>query len=334
MASNVLRRLCVQTLSCIAAFALVVLSGVPARAADDLEPGDPFAAIDGDPIYLGELNLVLTERLRVRDLDRVPPEVQQATAALLVRRHLAMKSMEEQGGAALDSLLKRYVEAYAADVRRRGSSLEVQAKARMADEKSLIADMRWRKAWSQYLQSRLNDANLRRFFEQRRRQYAGTRWDVSQIFVKADMKDATSVAVAEGDVAELAEQIRQSPSPADAFSEAAILHSESPTSDAGGRVGWVEKDGDLPKSVMQAIRNAKPGDVAGPVRSPLGVHLVLIHDEEEGKLQFEDLTDQAQLRRDAANALFDALISQQADAKISWFVSKLKPPASIPIVPQ
>jgi hypothetical protein len=334
MARNVKRSARLKMLPFIATCAVLALTCAAGRAADDLEPGDPFAAIDGDPIYLGELNLVLTERLRVRDLDRVPPEVQQATAALLVRRHLAMKSMEQQGGAALESLLKRYVEAYATDVRRRGSSLKLQAEARMADEKSLVADMRWRKAWSQYLQSRLNDTNLRRFFEQRRRQYAGTRWDVSQIFVKADMKDATSVAVVEGDVAELAEQIRQSPSPSDAFSEAAILHSESPTSDAGGRVGWVEKDGDLPKSVMQAIRSSKPGDVAGPIRSPLGVHLVMIHDEEEGKLQFEDLTDQAQLRRDAANALFDALISQQADAKISWFVSKLKPPPSIPIIPR
>ena len=312
---------------------LCLMSGV-VFGDDDLEPGDPIAAIDGDPIYLGELNLVLTERLNVRDLDRVGVEVQQATAALLVRRHLAMKSLEMQGGAALSSMLDRQVEAYAADLRRRGSSLEQQARARKANEKSLIADMRWRNAWAQYLKSRLSDANLRRFFEQRRNHYAGTRWEVSQIFVKADMRDTTSVAAAEANVAELAEQIRENPSPDEAFSDAAIQYSESPTAADGGKVGWVQNDGDLPGSVMQAIRNTKPGAIAGPVRSPLGLHLVFVHQQEAGKLGFDGLTDQAQLRRDAANALFDALIMQQADAKISWFVAALKPPATVPIIPE
>ena len=159
----------------LAGFLLATLpaAGRQAPADDKLGPGDPIAAIDGEPIYLGELNLILTERLKVRDLDRLGIEVQQATAALLVRRHLAMKSLEQQGGDALKSMIRRQVETYAAESRRRGSSLEQQARARMADEKSLTADIAWRTAWAQYLKSRLNDRNLRRYFEQQRDRYAG-----------------------------------------------------------------------------------------------------------------------------------------------------------------
>lgn len=40
-------------------------------AGGDLEPGDPIASIDGKPVFFGELNLVLTERLKARDLQRV-----------------------------------------------------------------------------------------------------------------------------------------------------------------------------------------------------------------------------------------------------------------------
>ena len=98
-------------------------------AGDDLEPGDPIASIDGKPVFFGELNLVLTERLKARDLQRVGSEVQRATAALIVRRHLAMKSLEAKGGATLEAMLKRQVEALAADLRRRGSSLQKQAAA-------------------------------------------------------------------------------------------------------------------------------------------------------------------------------------------------------------
>ena len=305
-----------------------------AVAEQKLEPGDPIAAIDGDPIYLGELNLVLTERLKVRDLDQVGIEVQQATAALLVRQHLAFRSLESQGGVALESMLNRQLETYAAELRRRGSSLERQAKSRKSDEKSLIADFRWRNAWAQYLKSRLSDANLRRFFEQRRNQYSGNRWEVSQIFVKTDMRDSASANVAEANVADLARQIRESDSPEDAFANAAMEHSESPLAANGGKIGWVQKDGDLPGSVMKVVRDAKPGMVGGPIRSPLGLHLVFVHQIEAGQLGYDDLTDLSQLRRDAANALFDSLIMQQSDAKISWFVSSLKPPSTIPIIPE
>ena len=303
-------------------------------AEDDLEPGDPIASIDGDPVFLGELNLVLTERLNARDLNRVGIEVQRATAALLVRRHLAMKSLEEKGGATLESMLNRQVEALVADLRRRGSSLEKQARSRMSDENSLIADLRWRLAWGQYLKSRLNDANLKRFFDQHRDQYAGGRWEVSQIFVKADMKDTASLVATLANVNQLADKIRADESPQQAFFDAAVESSESASASEGGRVGWVQKEGDLPGALMAAIRKLKPGSVSAAVQSPLGVHLIYVHQMEPGDLEFADLTDHAQLRRDAANALFDALLRQQSGAQINWFVRALKPPAGVTMIPE
>ncbi len=146
-------------------FCVLWFPAVPCWAAgDDLEPGDPIAAIDGEPVFFGELNLALTERLQAKDLQRVGAEARQATAALIVRRHLAMKSLEAKGGATLEAMLKRQVEMLASDLKRRGSSLQKQASDRMADEKSLVTDLRWKLAWGQYLKSRLNDANLKKFF--------------------------------------------------------------------------------------------------------------------------------------------------------------------------
>ena len=123
------------------ALCLTVASIDQALADEKYEPGDPIAAIDGDPVYLGELNLILSERLKVRDLRKVGIEVQQVTAALLVRRHLAMKSLRAQGGDSLEAMIQRQVDAFAAEASRRGSSLAEQAKSRMADEKSLRADL-------------------------------------------------------------------------------------------------------------------------------------------------------------------------------------------------
>jgi hypothetical protein len=303
-------------------------------AGDDLEPEDPIAAIDGEPVFFGELNLVLTERLQTKDLQRVGAEVRRATAALIVRRHLAMKSLEAKGGATLEAMLKRQVETLASDLKRRGSSLQKQASDRMADENSLVTDLRWRLAWGQYLKSRLNDANLKKFFNLRRDQYAGGRWEVSQVFVKANKSDVASWRATLANVNELADQIRVSETPQQAFYDAAVEHSESASASDGGKVGWVQKDGDLPSSLMTAIRKMKTGEVSAAIQSPLGIHLVFLHQVEAGDLKFEDLTDQSQLRRDAANALFDALLRERAEAQVSWLVRDLKPPADVKMIPE
>ncbi|MEM8666410.1 MAG: peptidylprolyl isomerase [Planctomycetota bacterium] len=303
-------------------------------ADEKYQPSDPIAAIDGDPIYLGELNLILTERFKVRDLRTVEMEVQQVTAALLVRRHLAMKSLRAQGGAALESMTQRTIETFASEATRRGSSMEQQAKARGATEDSLRADLAWRTAWAQYLKSKLTDANLRRFFDQRRLQYAGYRWEVSQIFLDMDINDRSALANAKQILGDLVNEMKESDDLAQAFAQAASQHSDAGSAGEGGKIGWVEKDGDLPGSVMALIRKTKVGEIGGPIRSPLGLHLIYVHQAKPGELKYEQLTDQSQLRRDAADALFDHLVNQQREANIQWFIPALRPPEEVPIFPE
>lgn len=296
-------------------------------------PDDPFASIDGAPIYLGELNLILSERMKARDLDAVGIEIKQATAALLVRRHLAMKSLREQGGATLQAMVDRQIESFAHEAKRQGSSLAQQAKKRLADETALKADIAWRTAWSQYLKTTLNDVNLQRYFEREKARYAGGRWRVSQIFVEMDPQDDESVAIATEKMSELAAELRSADAVETAFADAAREYSDAGSAGEGGNVGWVERDGDMPAAVMKAVRKTKVGTVGQPVKSPLGMHLVFVHEFAPGKLTFGDLTDQGPLRRDAANALFDRLVRRQADVKIVWFISALRPPANIKIIP-
>lgn len=302
------------------------------RAAD-FEPGDPLVAVDGDAVYLGELNLILTERLKARDLERVPADVQKATAVLLVRRHLAMKTLREQGGDSLQAVIDRQLASFTAEAKRRGSSLEAQAKSRQADVKSLKADLAWRTAWAQYLKSRLTEKNLRLFFEKQADKYGAGKWEVSQIFVKMNTNDAPSVEATYSQMQELAGDIRDSGSVAAAFARAAMEHSDGGTASDGGKVGWVSKDGDLPSAVMAVVRTTQVGELSKPIRSPLGMHLVFVHQAEKNQIAFDDLADQSQLRRDASNALFDALIARQKDAKVTWFINSLRPPPEISILP-
>ena len=304
------------------------------RGEEKFGPEDPFASVNGEPIFLGELNLILVERLKIRDLENARIDVQRATALMLVRQHLALRSLREQGGAALDSMINRQIEIFADDLKRRGSSLEDHAKKRKSTERSLRADLTWQIAWTQYLKSRLTDQVLKSFYARNRDKYAGGKWDVSQIFLKVNPKDETSIGIAESRISEIVSQLRDASSLDSAFAAAARENSDAGSSDEGGKVGWVQGSGDLPSAVMKAVREAKIGELAGPIRSPLGWHLILVHQFQRNDVPFEELTDHAQFRRDAADALFEILLKQQQDAKIAWYIDALKAPGNVAIIPQ
>lgn len=304
---------------------LIGFLGAADSIADDLQPDDPFAAVDGKPIYVGEINWVLAQRVDVKDLDRVATEVRAATAQVLVRRHLAMNALRDQGGEAIEASIRRQVDSFQADAKRRGTDLAEIAAVRQSNVESVVADIAWQTAWSQYLKSKMTDANLRRYFDLHRDRYAGHRYDVSQIFVPLDAADDESAAATMTRMNELVDELRSSDSPADAFAQAARDQSESASADDGGRVGWVTGAGDLPPEVMAGIRETPTNQISSPVRSKLGAHLVLVHAIEPGQKTFDDITDQAVLRRDAADSLFEALVASQSKTTVQWFVGDYRP---------
>lgn len=315
-------------------FAVVIITVGSADAQKQLRPDDPIASVDGKPIYLGEVNLVLVDRLNVRPVSKATPQVQQAIAATLVRQHLAMKSLRSRGGTSLQQIIDRHIDDFQMELNRRGSSLQQHAKQRSSDEVSLRESLAWQVAWRGYLKSRLTDKNLKTYYTRHQQKYAGGRWDVSQLFLKVDSADRISAEAVRVRLSELIDQIRGSNSLETAFAAAAREHSEAGSAAGGGRVGWVQNDGDLPSVVMAAVRSTAPGDVSDVVVSALGLHVVYVHRYEKSETSFEDLADQAQLRRDATDALFGQLVSEQKDAKISWYIPELKPPAEVSLTPR
>ena len=296
--------------------------------ADDNEPSDPLASIDGKPVYLGELNLILADRLGRQNVQRATAEIRQAAAVILLRRHLAMRSLRSKSDA-IGDVIDREFTTVSNVLRRQGSSAAEFAEQRSADERSLKADLAWKTAWRWYLKNRMTDANLRKFFLREKVRFDGGRWDVSQIFLPVDAKDSNSIATTTGRMKELADQIRSAETSGQAFAAAAREHSEAGSAEEGGRIGWVSNSGDLPPQVIGAVREMNEGDISDPIRSSLGLHLVILHKYEPGTLTFETLTDQAQLRRDAADSLFDALVQEQSEATVRWHINELRPPVPI-----
>lgn len=309
---------------------LVVLPG-NATAQQTFRPADPIASIDGEPILLGELNYLLASKLRVKDLSSVNIDVQRASSALLVKQHLAMQSLRRQGGESLQTLLDRDWDRFVEEIGRTGLELDQFCKQNLSNEKSVRHARDWDVAWRSYLKSKMTVANLRRFYEMHAEKYASAAWEVSHIFVPIEQGNADSAEIAEQRIEQVVEHLnaagQSAPELARRFAEMAIRESDGATAKQGGKIGWVSKPGDLPEAVMDAVRLTETGSVSTPIRTPLGQHLVLVHDKSVKKIPFEQLSDQSALRRDAAGALFEALVQANPDAKVTWYIKPLRPPS-------
>lgn len=196
--------------------------GSTLMAEEKFGPDDPVAAVDGKPVFLGELNLMLWPMAKGGAIGDLPIAVQRAAAVVLVRRHLALRALREKGGDAVENVIDRYVSEKTQGLERIGSSVGQAASRQSANKPSLVRSWAWESAWNLYVKSRLTDQNLRRFYDQ----------------------------------------------------------------------------------------NAKDGDPS-----------------------FDELTDHSKLRRDATDALFDALVAAQDDVKVQWFIPALRPPADVQVVP-
>ena len=315
--------------ACPLVLAALVASSV-VFAEETFGPDDPIAAVDGKAVYLGELNLLLSRQLRGKDIGSLPIEVQRAAAVVLVRRHLAMRTLLAKGGSSIQASIDRGNQVLIDQQARRGQSIEALAKKSHSNEKSLIAHSSWEIAWNQYIKSVLTQKNLRRYFDQNRDKYGGKRRQISQLVVAVDSTDQASAAATVDQLKQIANRVRQSDSAEEAFSQIRSEHTD--TTDDDGRV-WVSKPGDVPRAVFDALPLVGQPGVLDPVTSPLGVHLVYVHEIESVEISFDDLTDLATIRRDATNALFEALVAQQQDAKIQWFIPALKPPTDVELVP-
>jgi hypothetical protein len=297
---------------------------------EQLEPGDPIASVDSEPVFLGELNLLLKSQLQVKDLDRVSLQVKRASCLMIIRQHLALKSLRELGGQTLEALLTREWEAFNAELERQGLTVQSYCERFESNPEAVRFSRDWSVAWQRYLKSKLTEENLRRFYDRFSDRYADTIWKVSHLVITADEDSPGAKQIAKQRMQAIVEKLQTAESQdlTDRFAQLARLESDGATADRGGDLGWVTSQGDLPSGLMAAIRHAELGSITPIVESPFGFHVALVKERKSRPVPYDQLEDRSQLRRDAADALFAALISRSANAEVRWLIERLRPPAS------
>jgi len=101
------------------------------------------------------------------------------------------------------------------------------------------------------------------------------------------------------------------------FARAAAKHSDAPSRDKGGDVGFFPYRGKMPAAFCDVAFSLKPGEITKPFRSPFGVHILKVTDQRPGQLSLEDVRPQVRERL-ARQMREDVIRQQRSKARIKW----------------
>ncbi|EAQ82191.1 peptidylprolyl isomerase [Blastopirellula marina] len=283
----------------------------------DRPPGVEIEAfVNNAPIYDVDVERAAAKAFGAAskgDLD-LPFGLKSSVLNRLIDRELALQYIESTDFRPSSSEVNREISRVKKELEARGKSLDAYLTENHTDMRMLRRRIAWNIAWPRYADASLTDDNLRRYFELHRRDFDGTQRKLSQILLTTNETEPSQVVERQRDIAaRLRVQIKRGEF---AFEKAARSYSNAPSSEQGGLVGWIGRHNQLPEEIHNAAFDAPLGEVAGPIQTSFGIHLICVTEEQLGEIPWEEVKHE--VREAAERYLFSYTADRgrsQADVK-------------------
>lgn len=271
----------------------------PGQDSADQATETVVAYVNDQPVYLAELDYLIRTTFRRA---KIPPAALQKlrTWALetTVRRMLLLDHLRQQGKA----VSREELDSHLRDFRRRLEANRLSLRQHLAEiglnEEQFRRAVDWKLSWARFLARELTEEKLRRYFEQHRKDFDGTRLRVAHLLLKAAPEDTQ----ARQRLRRQAEQLRQQIVEGRLSFEEAVARYSQGTRQNGGQLGWIARHGDMPEPFARAAFALEPGQISPAVETPAGIHLIRVLEVKPGKKTFEQV--RSAVRRAAARELF------------------------------
>lgn len=281
------------------AFALIGAFSSPGLAQ---ETGRVLATVNGDPIAEGDLRFLLLSR-------NVPAEMQEQVRERLLEqlidRRLMRAYLADRKAEADARQLERQVRFIHDLIRRKGDDPQQVLAAMGYTEERLREELALPLAWRAHASRIISAQQLRDYYAEHREEFDGTEVRASQIFLRLPRDpELSQVEAARRKLQQIRSEIESGKL---TFAEAARTHSEAPTREQGGDVGFFPFRGRMPGPFADVAFGLKEGEISEPFRTPFGMHLVTITDRKPGDLSLEDVR----------TAVFDRLAEEKWNEIVS-----------------
>ena len=297
----------IVTLGCIC---VTMLGAARAAAQDRPSAGQEVvvASVDGEPIYLSEVDRLLAKVARKQEVNPAArPVLQAQVLSEIVDRRLVLAYAKRKKSAPTTTQIEAALVELNSKLKGQGSCLERFLKQRSITEADLRRQITWNLAWEKYLARYVTDAGLQSHFKTHRREFDGTRLSVSHVLLRPQADDDPR---AMADLVKQAEAIRREITSGKlSFAEAAAKYSAAPSAKDGGRLGLIARRGAMVESFSQAAFALEVGQVSRPVTTRFGVHLIRCEQVKPGNKKWSEVREQ--LQKALARELLDRLARNQ-----------------------
>ncbi len=262
------------------------------------------ASIDGEPIYLGEVDRLLAKVARKQEVNATArPILQAQVLSEIVDRRLVLAYAKRRKSGATAAEVHAALAELKSQLKRQGSTLERFLKQRSIAEADLRRQITWNLAWEKYLARYVTDTQLQSHFKTHRREFDGTRVSVSHVLLRPKADDDPR---AMADLVKQAAAIRREITSGKlSFAEAAGKYSAGPSAKDGGRLGLIARRGAMVESFSQAAFALEIGQVSQPVTTRFGVHLIRCDQIKPGNKKWTQVRQE--LEKALARELLDRL---------------------------
>lgn len=247
----------------------------------------------------------------------IPSDVVFAAVDQWIERLVVLAYLEREQMAVPRAKVEADLRAWDERLQELGSSLETYRKSSGISRESLFQFRHWELSWQNYLDRRVTDESLQKFFQQFPSEFDGTQKRVAHIVLvipPIDLEDPNAVnersklqMAAQGKLVEIRQQILDGSL---TFAQAAAQFSQGTSADAGGELGWVVREGPLAEVVSQVVFRLPLGEISQPIVSPHGVHLLTVLEETPGSRTYSDVVEQ--VKRAAIQQLWEKILAQES----------------------
>lgn len=177
-------------------------------------------------------------------------------------------------------------------------------------EQKLRRQLAARSRWINYVKTQFNDEQAQAYLDEHHEEFDGTTVRASHILVmaKADV-DAGTRASAKSKLAEVQKELKSGK----AFADLARRHSDCPSKEQGGDLGFFARNGAMVEPFAAAAFALKNGETSGVVETDFGYHLIRVTDRKPGKPVTLDAVRE-QILQKMGERLRDTLLAERMKA--------------------
>jgi hypothetical protein len=298
----------------------------PAPKAPAVPPPPPdqvAATVNGQPIYeIAVYRIIMSVALKDWD-DARKDAIDFLVANVLIDQYLIQQKVEVPA-----DVVEKKIEQMKKECLDEKQEWNKLLKDMFLTEQELRQQLTCALRWDKFADQQASDKALKELFDKNKSMFDGSQMQARHILISGDAAKAKAKILAikkeiEDEAAkESADELAKLPAGSDpvkqnevrykalvkAFAKAAGKYSECPSKEQGGDLGWFPRNGTMVEPFAIVAFGLEPYQMAGPVTTEFGQHLILAIDKKQGKdVKFEDV--RAVVREVYFDRLRDALVA-------------------------